>query len=92
MTYFILMNVGSPLILTDYSLQNWALIHSSDRIFSCFTNTPAMGLFSSVATSISFPKVKWLESEAEQSHSLMLMLQMQRAGSQISCSPSVSDA
>jgi len=41
------------------------------------TNTPAMGLFSSVATSISFPEVKGLESEAEPSHSLMLMLQMQ---------------
>lgn len=35
MRYFILMNVGSPLILTDYTLQNWALIHISDRIFSC---------------------------------------------------------
>ena len=56
MRYFILMNVGSPLILTDYSLQNWALVHSSDRIFSCCHIHTSNGAFQFCSHQYLIPK------------------------------------
>jgi len=46
----------SPLILTDYCLQNWALIHSSDRIFSCCHKHTSNGTFQFCSHQYLFPR------------------------------------
>jgi len=56
MRYCILMNVGSPLILTDYSFQIGLLIHISDRIFSCCHKHTRNGAFQFCSQQYLFPR------------------------------------